>query len=49
MCTGYLSCTGERVLLPHTSCLLANLLQKTRELESDFAMRLSPHPFPVET
>ncbi|WP_035793647.1 hypothetical protein [Kitasatospora mediocidica] len=47
--TGYLSCNGERVPLPHTSCLLATFLRKIRRLESDLAMRISPAPFSVET
>ncbi|MDH6113865.1 hypothetical protein P3T36_002686 [Kitasatospora sp. MAP12-15] len=45
---GYLSRTGERVSLPHTSCLLADFLRKIHRLESDLAMRISPPLFSVE-
>ncbi|GAA1233439.1 hypothetical protein GCM10009665_24650 [Kitasatospora nipponensis] len=46
--TGYLSRNGERVVLAHTSRLLADFLRRIRQLESDFAARLGAHPFPVD-
>ncbi|MDH6117761.1 hypothetical protein [Kitasatospora sp. GAS204B] len=46
--TGYLSRNGERVVLPHSSGLLAAYLRKLRQLESDFAARIGSLAFPVE-
>ncbi|MEU9132439.1 hypothetical protein AB0D08_30750 [Kitasatospora sp. NPDC048540] len=41
--TGYLVCNGERVVLRHTSRLLADLMRKIRHLEREFAARIG-HP-----
>jgi hypothetical protein len=46
--TGYLFSNGERVVLSHTSRLLADFMSKIRHLESDFAARLAAHRFSTE-
>ncbi|PYC68025.1 hypothetical protein C7C46_29665 [Streptomyces tateyamensis] len=46
--TGYLSRNGERVVLAHTSRLLADFMRKVRQLESDFAARLNLHTSSAE-
>ncbi|MEV4615807.1 hypothetical protein AB0K43_24930 [Kitasatospora sp. NPDC049258] len=48
MRTGYLFRNGERVVLSHTSRLLADFMRKMRQLENDFVVRLGARPFSAE-
>ncbi len=41
---GYLSCSGEQVVLLHCSDLLADLVRTIRQLEYDLAMRWPDEP-----
>ncbi|MFE0462617.1 hypothetical protein ACFW1A_25510 [Kitasatospora sp. NPDC058965] len=42
--TGYLACNGRRVVLRHTSRLLADFLRQIRQLEGEFTARIEPQP-----
>ena len=44
MCVGYLSCQGERVVLSHSSNLLADFVRRIQQLEDDFALRSDSRP-----
>ncbi|WP_371493831.1 hypothetical protein OG871_02155 [Kitasatospora sp. NBC_00374] len=44
---GYLTCDGERVVLPYCSGVLADLLRTIRQLEGDIAHRWDSLPTPA--
>ena len=44
VCVGYLSCKGERVVLSHSSNLLADFVRRIQQLEDDFALRSDSRP-----
>jgi hypothetical protein len=44
VCVGYLSCQGERVVLSHSSDLLADFVRRIQQLEDDFARRSGSRP-----
>jgi hypothetical protein len=41
---GYLARNGQRVVLRHTSRLLADFMRKIRQLEGDYTARIEPQP-----